>query len=417
MRRPAAAWKRLGRDDCHPERRRRSRRSRRTSPDAEACGGVEAPRLECARVFRPSAPARQESASDLRKSGSQGSMGRCAHRPSGLWFAHQRLRLTKPTQIAGACGLVPRRACGGRSGRARLWSAAIGAGFVRLASGRRARPTCGRPQVHELRASVAVAARMDVFSTKRGKNFNLCGTPQNMTLWHIFSDLRFLRGARACRAANGRRRHRTRQEFQLVVPQVEILASLREKNRHAGARGRRTPRRRTGNGVRTAGARDGKACDAPAAAPPFGCKPASVRAETLSACENPGGQGSMNNYVHRPCRPWSVNRRVRLTKPPQIVGACGPGARCAAAGARVVATPRQRRLVQVSCGWPRVGGRARPAGARRCTSCEQAGRRPRPPPSSSSPHAGPGRRRGRPAAHFLRFVAGASARAGFVHIF
>ena len=316
-----------------------------------------------------------------------------------------------------AAGLETRRACGGLAGCGRPYPAAIGAGFVRLASGRGARSICRCSRVHELRASVAVAARMNVFSTKQGKNFNLCDTSQNMTPRHIISDLRFLRGVCACRAANGPRRHRKRQEFQLVAPQVEILASLREKNRHAGARGRRMARPLAAAGLRTAGACGGRACDTPATAPPFGCKPASVQAETLSACENPGSQGSMNNYVHRPCRPWSVNRRVRLTKPPQIAGHAGWGRAAPAAGMGVAAGLWP---AAIGAGFVRLAsgrGCARPAGARGCTSRGRAGRRPRPPPSSSSPHAGPGRRRGRPAAHFLRFVAGASARAGFVHIF
>ena len=89
---------------CHPERRARGARSRRTSRDAEACGGAEAPWPVCARVFSPAALARPESASDPRKSGSQGSMGRYAHRPSCPWFVHLRVRLTKPPQIAGLAG-------------------------------------------------------------------------------------------------------------------------------------------------------------------------------------------------------------------------------------------------------------------------------------------------------------------------
>ena len=80
-------------------------------------------------------------ASDPSKSGSQGPMGKRAHRPVCLWFVHQRVRLTKPPQIAGAprAGSVlrPRLACGSRPPR----PAAIGAGFVRLATGRaRIRP-------------------------------------------------------------------------------------------------------------------------------------------------------------------------------------------------------------------------------------------------------------------------------------
>ena len=134
-RRPAAAWKRLGWDDCHPERRARSARSRRTSPDAKACSGVEAPWPGRARVFRPAAPARRESASDPRKSGTQGSMGRYAHRPCCLWFVLLHVRLTKPPQIAVTGEVGVRCACGRRAGRCRLRPAAIGAGFVRLVAG------------------------------------------------------------------------------------------------------------------------------------------------------------------------------------------------------------------------------------------------------------------------------------------
>ena len=92
----------------HPERRARSARSRRTSPGAKASGGVEASWSGSARVFRPSASARQESAPTCGNPGTQGSMGRCAHRPVRLWFVHLRVRLTKPPQIAGACWLGPR---------------------------------------------------------------------------------------------------------------------------------------------------------------------------------------------------------------------------------------------------------------------------------------------------------------------
>ena len=114
-------------------------------------------------------------ASDLRKSGRQGSMGRYAHRPCCLWFALPRVRLTKPPQIAGACELLPRCVCGLRAGRSYSRPAAIGAGFMRLVAG------CGyvRPAgARELRTSAARG--MNVFSAKRGKNFSLCGTPQNM---------------------------------------------------------------------------------------------------------------------------------------------------------------------------------------------------------------------------------------------
>ena len=54
-------------------------------------------------------------ACDPLKSGGQGSMGRCAHRPSCLWFVHLRVRLTKPPQIAMSSRAGPspgpQRAC------------------------------------------------------------------------------------------------------------------------------------------------------------------------------------------------------------------------------------------------------------------------------------------------------------------
>ena len=77
----------------------------------------------------------------LRKSGSQGSMGRCAHRPFCLWFALLRVRLTKPPQIAGQAGWGSAATAGFGGLAGALRPAAIGAGFVRLAAGRR----CFRP--------------------------------------------------------------------------------------------------------------------------------------------------------------------------------------------------------------------------------------------------------------------------------
>ena len=68
-------------------------------------------------------------------------MGRCAHRPGGLWFCDLRVRLTKPPQIAEECGLGVRAVRGGHSGCGHPAPAAIGAGFVRLvASCSRVRP-------------------------------------------------------------------------------------------------------------------------------------------------------------------------------------------------------------------------------------------------------------------------------------
>ena len=62
----------------------------------------------------------------------------------------------------------------------------------------------------------------------------------------------------------------------------------------------------------------------------------------------------MGRYAHRPCCPWFVHLRVRLTKPPQIAMLAGWGCGRSAVGIRVAATPHLRRLVQVSCGWPRA---------------------------------------------------------------
>ena len=103
----------------HPERRRRSRRSRRTSPVASACSGGGIPGLGDA--LRPPEARRRTRAprrlrcrlfneiATRRNLGTQGSMGRYAHRPCCPWFELQRVRLTKPPQIAGTCGLWARR--------------------------------------------------------------------------------------------------------------------------------------------------------------------------------------------------------------------------------------------------------------------------------------------------------------------
>ena len=149
---------------CHPERRARSaryfvilsaggasRRSRRTSRVAnarsdEGISGLEDTRRMAETQRRAegaiaASPSIRLRAGDSLKSGSQGSMGRCAHRPSCLWFVHLRVRLTKPPQIAGAqrvgVTLRPWLAYGSRPPRL----AAIGAGFARLAAG----CSCVRP--------------------------------------------------------------------------------------------------------------------------------------------------------------------------------------------------------------------------------------------------------------------------------
>ena len=118
-RKPQGARRPEGLPPCHPERRARSARSRRTPPVAEARGGAEAPRPGCARVFRPAAPKELESTSDLRKSGGQGSMGKNAHRPCCLWFVYLRVRLTKPPQIAMLPGWGSTAPAGARIPQAR----------------------------------------------------------------------------------------------------------------------------------------------------------------------------------------------------------------------------------------------------------------------------------------------------------
>ena len=158
-----------------------------------------------------------------------------------------------------AGGLKPRRGRRVLRSCARAPTCGDWCRFRAAGRGSGAHSTCEQPRMHEPQASAAAAARgpraaggaareapaagrMNVFSAKRGKIFNLCGTPQNMTPRHIISDLRFLRNACVGCAANGPRRHRKRQEFQLVAPQVEILASLRENGR-GGPLGRRVAAR------------------------------------------------------------------------------------------------------------------------------------------------------------------------------
>ena len=147
MRRPAAAWKRLGREARGAP-----------APIVILSGGggaaeVEGPhwlrrpaaaesvsRLGSVQRF-PGAPTRTKSTFDLPKSGSQGSMDKYVHRPCFLFFVYLYVRLTKPPQIAGSAG---RRIAGPAVGvrlAAVFRPAAIGAGFVRLAVGW----TCPRP--------------------------------------------------------------------------------------------------------------------------------------------------------------------------------------------------------------------------------------------------------------------------------
>ena len=91
-------------------------------------------------------PARMESASDLGKSGSQGSMNNYVHRPCFPWFAHLRVRLTKPPQIAAAHGLGPRWAHNGHSSCERVPTRGDWCRFRAAGRGLRARSTGRRPQ-------------------------------------------------------------------------------------------------------------------------------------------------------------------------------------------------------------------------------------------------------------------------------
>ena len=68
-----------------------------------------------------------------RKSGGQGPMDVYVHRPACLWCVHLRVRLTKPPQIARACGSGARCSRCGRTGCVRRRPAAIGAGFCAAA--------------------------------------------------------------------------------------------------------------------------------------------------------------------------------------------------------------------------------------------------------------------------------------------
>ena len=117
-----------------------------------------------------------------------------------------------------------------------------------------------------------------------------------------------------------------------------------------------------------------------------------------------GSQGSMDRCAHRPCWRFFVNLRVRLTKPPQIAGRTG---RSLAANADFdgLAPPSDlRRLVQVSCGWPRVG--------RALDLRAPAGTRTRRGPSASSAlfrdFCTPAASRGGPGASFCEFCTAAA---------
>ena len=131
-----------------------SRRSRRTSLDAKACGDGGVSGLGGARrtvetqrraegTIAASPPARSR-AGDSLKSGSQGSMGRCAHRPCCPWFVHRRVRLTKPPQIAGHASWGRARTCGSHGGCCRALACGDWCRFRAAGLGSGVHPTCGR---------------------------------------------------------------------------------------------------------------------------------------------------------------------------------------------------------------------------------------------------------------------------------
>ena len=147
--------------------------------------------LESMRHF-PGGLTWMKSALDLRKSGSQGSMGRCAHRPCCSWIYDLRVRLTKPPQIAEflrvGAALRLRRAF-------RLWPPSSRGDWRRFrAAGRRpgVHPTCGRARVAGggwfvwrradagLRCVLAVVAGwMNVFSAESWQEFQLMRQASN----------------------------------------------------------------------------------------------------------------------------------------------------------------------------------------------------------------------------------------------
>ena len=140
----------------------------------------------------------------------------------------------------------------------------------------------------------------------------------------------------------------------------------------------------------------------------------------IATRRNLGTQGSMGRYAHRPCCPWFELQRVRLTKPPQIAGTRRLWARRGRRDGAPAAAADLRRLVQVSCGWQRVGSATdlrAPAGAR--AESGHAGASGRSPRGRSPGCSASGctffevrcRRvgEGRVRAHFLRFVAAKGA--------
>ena len=139
---------------CHPERRARSARSRRTSPvaDARSGGGISglegARRTAGARRLAKAPPRlrRRHERGDA-SCGKAAVKGRWARVPIGpagygsstCGFAVRNLHKSPPQRARSRCARKLRRACGA------LWPAAIGAGFVRLAAGRaRVRPAGAR---------------------------------------------------------------------------------------------------------------------------------------------------------------------------------------------------------------------------------------------------------------------------------
>ena len=120
----------------------------------------------------------------------------------------------------------------------------------------------------------------------------------------------------------------------------------------------------------------------------------------------------MDRCAHRPCCLWFFHLRGRLTKLPQIAVLAGWGLVTFTAGIRVKAASGLLRLVQVSCGWPRVGralDMRAPAGTSAGHSAGGLSAHPEPRGSSGASFCDfctPAASRGGPSAYFRDFLHG-----------
>ena len=127
-------------------------------------------------------------------------------------------------------------------------------------------------------------------------------------------------------------------------------------------RGRRTPRRQAGTGMRTAGPRGGRVCDAPAAASPFERKLASMRVESAFDLRKPQRSRANGHFcpsalrlmVCPPARPpyeTSTNRRA---------AGLGPRRACSRRSGRARPSPAAIGAgfvrLAAGCGWLRPAG-------------------------------------------------------------